>query len=285
MISSPVHCLLACPTRPLAAGLVLALALTTSGCISTQSAPTASATAIAAPLSARADGDWRRDAESWGARYRANSKDAEAAIRYAQALRGTGQRAQAVAVLEQASIQNPHNRTLLGAYGRALADVGNYSQALDVLGRAHSPDDPDWRILSAQGAVLDQVGRHEEAQRYYASALKMVPEEPSILSNLGLSYALSKDLIKAESTLRKASTRSASDPRVRQNLALVLGLQGRFSEAEELARGDLSPDQATANVAYLRQMVAQENKKLARQTAPAATRPAAAAEKRIASGI
>ncbi len=101
-----------------------------------------------------------------------------------------GQRAQAVAVLEQASIQNPKNMQLLGAYGRALADVGNSRQALEVLHGAHTPDRPDWRILSAQGAVLDQMGQHQDAQRYYATALRMVPEEPSVLSNLGLSYAL-----------------------------------------------------------------------------------------------
>jgi Flp pilus assembly protein TadD len=45
---------------------------------------------------------------------------------------------------------------------------------------------------------------------------------------------------------------------VRQNLALVVGLQGRFPEAESIARGDLSADEAAANVAYLRQMLAQQ---------------------------
>ena len=60
--------------------------------------------------------------------------------------------------------------------------------------RAHTPDQPDWRILNAQGAVLDQMGRHAEAQRHYSTALKIVPDEPSMLSNLGLSYALTKDL-------------------------------------------------------------------------------------------
>jgi Flp pilus assembly protein TadD len=279
IISSPLRRPITRSGRPLAGAFAAALALASSGCISKHTTPAPSA--VAAPLSPPSDGDSRRDAEVWGARYRANQKDADAAIRYAQALRGTSQHAQAVAVLEQACIQNPHNRALLGAYGRALAAVGNYTQALDVLGRAHSPDQPDWRILSAQGAVLDQMGRHDEAQRHYASALKIMPEEPSILSNLGLSYALAKDLSKAESTLRKASVRNVADPRVRQNLALVLGLQGRFVEAEEIARGHLSADEATANVAYLRQMVAQENKKLTRPAAPAT---AAHANKRIASG-
>ncbi|HZN30676.1 MAG TPA: tetratricopeptide repeat protein [Xanthobacteraceae bacterium] len=207
----------------------------------------------------RNDADWRRSAEAWGDRYRANPSDPEAAINFAQALRGMGQRAQAAAVLEQSSIQNPKHTGIAGAYGRALADTGNYKQALEVLNRAHAPDQPDWRILSVQGAVLDQMGRHDEAQRYYATALKIVPDEPSVLSNLGLSYALSKNLVRAEITLRKAVSRPGAEPRVRQNLALVVGLQGRFAEAETIARADLPPDLAAANVAYLQQMLAQQN--------------------------
>ena len=78
-----------------------------------------------------------------------------------------------------------------------------------MLGRAHTPEDPDWRILSAQGATLDQLGRYEEARQYYTSALKIVPDEPSVLSNLGLSYMLSKDLPKAEETLRRAHSLAA----------------------------------------------------------------------------
>ena len=100
---------------------------------------------------------------------------------------------------------------------------------------------------------------HDDAQRYYATALRIKPDEPSVLSNLGLSYALSKDLVRAESTLRRASTQSRVDPRVRQNLALVVGLQGRFQEAESIAQADLSNETAAANVAYLRQMLAQQN--------------------------
>ena len=135
-------------------------------------------------------------------------------------------------MLEQATIAHPGNRALLAAYGRALVDNGNFQQALDVLNRAHSPDNPDWRILSVQGTALDQLGRHDEARRYYESALKIVPGEPTVLSNVGLSYMLSKNLPKAEEALRQAYASGRADARVRQNLALVVGLQGRFAEAE-----------------------------------------------------
>jgi Flp pilus assembly protein TadD len=197
----------------------------------------------------------RRGIEFYRDRFRANPEDAEAALQYGKALRATGQRSQAVAVLEQATIAHPSDKALLAGYGRALADNGNFQQAFDVLGRAHTPDNPDWRILSAQGAVLDQLGRAEEARQYYASALRISPEEPSVLSNLGLSYLLSKDLPKAEETLRRASSRPDADPRVRLNLALVVGLRGRVAEAETIVKADRPAAEAAADVAYLRRML------------------------------
>jgi Flp pilus assembly protein TadD len=199
-----------------------------------------------------------RSLESYRDRHRAHPDDVEAALQYGKALRAAGQRAQAVAVLEQATLAHPSDKALLAGYGRALADNGNFQQAFDVLGRAHSPDDPDWRILSAQGAALDQLGQGEEARQYYASALRIVPDEPSVLSNLGLSYLLSKDLAKAEETLRRANSRPDADPRVRQNLALVIGLRGHMAEAESLVKEGRPPEEAAANVAYLRKMLAKQ---------------------------
>jgi Flp pilus assembly protein TadD len=219
------------------AAIVAMIAAATAGCQTTQSTET-TGSVPAAPIATadRSDTDWRRDVQIYGEKYRADPKNTAVALHYAQALRATGQRAQAVAVLERVSIENPHDKSVLGAYGQ-----------------------PDWHILSAQGAVLDQIGRHAEAQRYYLTALKIVPDEPSVLSNLGLSYALSKNLREAEATLRRAVAQPPVDPRVRQNLALVVGLQGRFTEAETIARADLPPDEAAANVAYLRQMLAHRN--------------------------
>ena len=214
---------------------------------------------ISPKTSASAGPDPLQTAETAGERYRADPKNVEAALAYGQALRVTGQRSQAAAMLEQATIAHPTDKALLAAYGRALVDNGNFQQALDVLGRAHSPENPDWRILSVQGTALDQLGRHDEARRYYASALKIAPDEPSVLSNLGLSYMLSKNLPKAEETLRQAYAGGKADARVRQNLALVIGLQGRFAEAEQIVRADLPPEEAAANVAYLKQMLSRKD--------------------------
>lgn len=201
----------------------------------------------------------RAEIEGLAARYRSSPEDAANAMRYGRALRATGQAVQAVAVLERVAIRDPRNLALMGEYGRALADVGRHEQALQVLGRAHRPDQPDWRIINVQASIYDQMGRPQEAQRLYNDALKIAPAEPSVLANLGLSHALSRQLPQAEQALRQAAAHPRADRRVRQNLALVVGLQGRFAEAEEIARKDLPPAEAEQNVAYLRSMVTQQN--------------------------
>ncbi|WP_027521680.1 tetratricopeptide repeat protein [Bradyrhizobium sp. Ec3.3] len=241
-----------CVARLLASSsLVAVLAASLGGC-QTMADITGSVTPRA---EAAAPADPARAADVYGERYRANPKDPDAALAYGQALRANGQRAQAAAVLEQATIAHPGNKSLLALYGRALADNGNFQQAFDVLSKAHSPDNPDWRLLSVQGTCLDQMGKHEEARRYYVSALKITPGDPGVLSNLGLSYMLTKELPRAEETLRQAYASPRANARVRQNLALVVGLQGRFAEAETIVKADLPPDEAAANVAYLKEML------------------------------
>jgi Flp pilus assembly protein TadD len=211
----------------------------------------------------------RQFAEDWGRRYDANPQDRATAITYARALHALNQNAQAVAVLQGLAIQYPEDMKVLAAYGKSLADAGELRQAAEVLSRAHTPDRPDWTVLSAQGSVADQMGDHETARGYYEAALKIRPDEPTVLSNLGLSHALSRQLPKAEATLRQAAEQPGADARVRQNYALVLGLRGKFAEAEAVAQRDLSTTDAAANISSIRQMIAQSDTWREIQTAEA----------------
>jgi Flp pilus assembly protein TadD len=240
--------------RNLATVAILALAL--GGCLNRGASDITGSLASSQPMTEQ---QWRSELNAWQPRYDADTGDKTAAFRYARALRGLGQQAQAVAVLQSAVIKHPKDLDLLGAYGRALMDVGQLKQAEDVLSRAHMPERPDWRILSAQGAVADQMGDHARAQGFYETALRINPGEPTIMSNLGLSYALSKRLPEAEKVLTAAAQDPRADKRVRQNLVLVLGLQGRFAEAERIAAQDLPPADVARSMTQLRQMVSQPN--------------------------
>jgi len=229
------------------------LALGLAGCLGRGDADVTGSVATRDPTTLR------QEARDLGERYDRKPGEKQVSLRYAAVLHALNQQAQAVAVLEAASIANPKDREVQAAFGKALAEAGRLDQAATVLAGAHSPDRPDWRILSAEGAIADQQGRHEDAQRLYGEALAIMPNEPSVLSNLGLSYALSRQLGRAEATLRTAAAQPKASARVRGNLALVLALQGKFQESEIVASKDLSQAEAEANIGYIRRMIAQPN--------------------------
>jgi Flp pilus assembly protein TadD len=240
------------------AALLLGASLSLGGCqTSSLSDMTASiGTPAALP---KTDAEWQSYAEVWGKKYDAHPNDKTVAMNYARALRVLTRHPQAVAVLQSLAVKYPHDLEVLGAYGKSLADAGRLQEAADVLPRAHTPDRPNWSILSAQGSVADQLGDHQGAQAFYNAALKIAPNQPQVLSNLGLSYALSKQLPLAEATLQTAAAQPAADTRVRQNLALVLALEGKFGPAQQVAQRDLPPLEAAENVASIKTMIAQSD--------------------------
>ena len=193
-------------------------------------------------------------------RYRRNPKDRAVVIQYATMLRAAGQPEQAMAALEQAVLAHPGDVALTIAYAKALTSAGRFEQSLTIIGRVIRPDAPDWNALLVQGATLDQMGQHDNARRVYAQAAVIAPGEASIEANMGLSYAMTNDLVRAEQHLRRAVQMRGASTQTRQNLALVVGLQGRFSEARALYAADLPAAQVESNMAYIRALLTQQNR-------------------------
>ncbi len=203
------------------------------------------------------------DATSLGqlaARYKARPQDKIAIIYYAAALRAAGQADQAVAVLEAGLAIHRNDLDIKIAYAKALTAAGRFSQALNVADDAIDPATPDWNALMVKGAILDQNGKNAEARALYTQALLIAPNESSLEANLGLSYAMTNELDKAEQHLRKAVQMRGANSQVRQNLALVIGLQGRFDECRAMFAKELPPDQVDANMSYIRALLTQQNR-------------------------
>ena len=114
----------------------------------------------------------------------------------------------------------------------------------------------DWRAPSLLGVAYEGVDRAAEARAAWETALRLSPENPGVLANLALSWAAAGDLPRAEALLRRAAARPDAGMKVRQNLVFVLGMQGKMAEAERLLRDDLPPEQAAANLAWLRSAAA-----------------------------
>ena len=194
------------------------------------------------------------------ARYKQRPGEKAISIHYAAALRATGQNQQAVAVLEAAIGRNGKDIDLKIAYGKALTEAGRFEQALAVIDTAILPDRPDWNALSVKGAILDQSGRNAEARQLYKQALTIAPNEASLYANIGLSYAMTNELPEAEANLRKAVQMRGANSQIRQNLALVVGLQGRFDECRAMFAAELPPAEVESNMAYIRALLTQQNR-------------------------
>ncbi len=208
----------------------------------------------------RTQSELEKATEYWGKQYSQNPRDIKIALNYARNLRAMGEKQRALAVFQQASIFHGDNRELAGDYGRLALDFDQVQLAGQLLAAADDPIHPDWRIISARGTVLAKQGKYAEAIPYYDRALNLAHNQPSILSNLAMATAMSGDPARAESLLRRAEASDGASPKIRQNLALVLGLQGKYDEAKLIAARDIPMETAAENTSFLRQVVKLEPK-------------------------
>lgn len=194
------------------------------------------------------------------ARYKANPRDKGTMLYYAAALRAAGQPEQAVSVLENGMATYPKDLQVHIAYAKALSAAGRFPQAMNVIDESINPADPDWNALLVKGVILDQSGRNGDARAVYTQALLIAPGEAALEANVGLSHAMSNDLAQAEAHLRKATQMRGVTSQIRQNLALVICLQGRFDECRAMYAAELPPDQVESNMSYVRALLTQQNR-------------------------
>jgi len=187
--------------------------------------------------------------------------DLRKGMAYVRELQALEQDSEQLLVLEQMIKIHPTNTKLLVFYGKRLINNGQSKEAVNILKQAENRGERDWRLYSALGSALDQTGKHSQARTYYQRALQLNPTEVKIQNNLAMSYMLEGKLSNAEAILRKANNtpKGRALPRIRQNLALVVGLQGRFNEARQIASRDLPQAQVEANMAYLHKMLSRND--------------------------
>jgi Flp pilus assembly protein TadD len=208
--------------------------------------------------------------EYWGKEYSKNPTNTEAAVAYAKNLKALGNKTEAFNVLAQAAQTNPDSRAVASEYGRLALELEKVSLASQMLAFADDPMRPDWRVISARGAAQAKLGKYKEAVQHLERASLLAPEQASVQNNLALAYAMSGDPSKAETMLRKVVARDGGTPKTKQNLALVLGLQGKYDEATQVGSQVVSADIAKQNTNVVRQMVKLEPKASQPFTAPPA---------------
>ena len=181
------------------------------------------------------------------------------ALHYAQALRGTGQYAQAAAVLEQVSMQNPHNKSRARRiWPRARRDRRLSAGARRARPRPHARSARLAHPLRAgRGARPDGPARRRAAP---------LPDRAQDRARRADRAVQSRPVLRAcRKISRTPRRRCAAPPRISRSIR-ACGKISRWWSAcraasprpKSIARADLPPDEAAANVAYLRQMLARK---------------------------
>ena len=160
------------------------------------------------------------------------------------------------AKLAKIALDQPQNGAAQLAYGKALARDGQTEDAIRVLSSKAALATQDVSLYATLGSLYDQKGDFKTARGLYGQGFVRDRQNAALLNNYAMSFILEGRPAQAETILKAALTgRNKNDSRLRQNLALAVGLQGRFAEARQIASKDLPPEDVETNLAYLEKML------------------------------
>lgn len=171
----------------------------------------------------------------WSREYDLNPGDLESAIKLSAAVRKLGNPQRAIEIAQTTRALYPRDPYLTAEFAAGLIAAERAQEAMQPLDEALRTAPGYARLWSLKGAALDQQEDYELARKHYAKAMQITPHDPNIMANVGLSFALSGDPVTAEGWLRRAVAIPGASQSVRQNLALILQLQGKNEEAKRYA--------------------------------------------------
>lgn len=180
----------------------------------------------------------------WAQEYLKDPNSPETTLYYLKALRSLGSHEKLLEIAGKALPLHPDNYEIYLEAGRSLMALNKAEEAVRAFVRSADLAPQDAAApLAGLGLAFDRIGEHEKAQEAYQIALDRAPQRITTLNNYGLSLALTGHIDTAETVLRYAAGLPRSTTRVRQNLVLILGLQGKF---DEMAAVDPNAPQRTA---------------------------------------
>lgn len=219
----------------------------------------------------------------------AGGSKTDAIVRVAHATASRGDEAMAASLYRRAHAMEPANYEAALGLGATLARLGAHEEAAGAYRDAIAirADDPealrglgnmlillnepataaqqfnralgaskDPRVYNGLGVAHDMLDDHEAAQAAYRAGLALAPGNAELANNLGLSLLLSGSIQESVVMLRRAAGGSNATARHRLNLALALVIAGETAAAEQIARVDLDPATADAQIAYFETVAA-----------------------------
>jgi tetratricopeptide (TPR) repeat protein len=202
------------------------------------------------------DGE-RRDAEAL-ALYRGVAEGSplyfSARLRATEVLRDMGKLDEAVGELERLAAAWPDRTEPYATEGDLLRSADRFAEAAKAydkaIARLGEPQHADWSLYYARGVALERSGEWARAEKDFLEALKLSPEQPSVLNYLGYSWVdRGEHLNKAREMIERAVKLRPNDGYIVDSLGWVLYREGHYHSAvSHLERAvELKPDDPVIN--------------------------------------
>jgi Flp pilus assembly protein TadD len=140
------------------------------------------------------------------------------------------------------------------AVGMCMIQDGEYADAIDALSSIFEIDAMRWRTVNALGVAYALSGNNQESEKYFQLALALETDQYIVYNNMALASAFAgkyEDAIKHQKqAIMLTSDKNQNFERLELNLALLFGLSGKMSEAEEILRKYLAEDKVQNNLKY-----------------------------------
>ena len=153
----------------------------------------------------------------------------------------------------QKNANRPPTANTLYAIADILATQGKDSDCEYILRRINQEYPQFFPAYNRLAELQMRQGRINEAIGTISKGLSMRPTDPVLLNNLGICWMIRRDYEKALEMCTKAAGVEPENARYRANMAVVLGLMGRYEESLSLFKQILPEDQANHNLSVLRE--------------------------------
>jgi Flp pilus assembly protein TadD len=151
----------------------------------------------------------------------------------------------------EAGTKRPPTAKTLYAFARVLATQGKDADAETVLLKIITEEPKFMPAYCDLAEVQMRQRRTDDAIRTLSAGLKISPKEPVLLNNRGMAYVLLGNYPVALQGFTAAAALAPDDARYRSNMALALGMLGRYDESLSLYKQIMPLDEAHYNLAVL----------------------------------
>lgn len=155
----------------------------------------------------------------------------------------SGQVEKAIAKAEELVAANPGEADYRALLGQAYLRAGRFESASQSLDDAMKLGDNSTRTALSLALAWSGTGRGHDAVAVLNDWRDAIPA-----ADLGLAYALAGESTRGVAILAGALRSGESTPKLRQNLAYALALDGRWREARLMAAQDVPADKLDARI-------------------------------------